>query len=82
MNTVDKMRYAVEIDLGGTFVKFSLKSEKRVIMLDDGLSIRIGSAFDYVIPESAVYADIVAVVLGNNAGCLGAVSLLFRNINY
>ena len=39
MNTVDKMRYAVGIDLGGTFVKFALVSESGDILLEDKLPI-------------------------------------------
>ena len=35
MHTVDKMRYAVGIDLGGTFVKFVLVSESGDILLED-----------------------------------------------
>lgn len=39
------------------------------------------SAFNYVMPDCARYTDVVGAVLGNNAGCLGAASLIFKNIN-
>ena len=37
--------------------------------------------FKYVMPDCAIYTDIVGASLGNKAGCLGAASLVFTNIN-
>ena len=39
------------------------------------------AAFNYVMPDCAIYTDIVGASLGNKAGCLGAASLVFTNIN-
>lgn len=39
------------------------------------------SAFSYVMPDCSKYTDIVAASLGNKAGCLGAASLAFTNLN-
>jgi glucokinase len=39
------------------------------------------ATFKYAMPDCAVNTEIVAAVLGNRAGCLGAASLVFRNIN-
>lgn len=39
------------------------------------------SAFSYVMPDCAKYTDVVGATLGNNAGCLGAASLIFKNID-
>ena len=37
------------------------------------------SAFKYAMPDCSTNTDIVAASLGNNAGCLGAASLVFNN---
>ena len=37
------------------------------------------AAFRYAMPDCAVNTDIVSASLGNNAGCLGAASLVFRD---
>lgn len=37
------------------------------------------SAFKYAMPDCSTNTDIVPASLGNNAGCLGAASLVFRN---
>lgn len=39
------------------------------------------SAFNYAMPDCTVNTDVVAAILGNNAGCLGAASLVFKNVN-
>lgn len=39
------------------------------------------SALGYAMPDCAVNTDIVGARLGNNAGCLGAASLVFKKIN-
>ena len=39
------------------------------------------AVFYYVMPDCARYTEIVGASLGNKAGCLGAASLVFRNIN-
>ncbi|NOR75776.1 MAG: ROK family protein [Draconibacterium sp.] len=39
------------------------------------------SAFSYAMPDCAEYTDVVGATLGNNAGCLGAASLIFKNID-
>ncbi len=39
------------------------------------------SAFSYAMPDCAEYTDVVGATLGNNAGCLGAASLIFNNID-
>lgn len=39
------------------------------------------SALSYAMPDCAVNTDVVAATLGNNAGCLGAASLVFKNVN-
>ena len=39
------------------------------------------TVFNYVMPDCAIYTDIVGASLGNKAGCLGAASLVFTNIN-
>ena len=36
------------------------------------------SAMAYAMPDCSPYTDIVAATLGNNAGCLGAASLIFN----
>lgn len=38
-----------------------------------------GSAFKYAMPDCSTNTDIVAASLGNNAGCLGAASLVFNH---
>jgi glucokinase len=38
------------------------------------------SAFSYVMPDCSKFTDIVGATLGNSAGCLGAASLIFKNI--
>lgn len=37
------------------------------------------SAFSYAMPDCAANTDVVSASLGNNAGCLGAASLVFRH---
>lgn len=37
------------------------------------------STFSYAMPDCATNTDVVAAILGNNAGCLGAASLVFKN---
>ncbi len=37
------------------------------------------SAMSYAMPDCAVNTDVVAATLGNQAGCLGAASLIFKN---
>jgi glucokinase len=37
------------------------------------------SAFKYAMPDCAVNTEVVAAILGNKAGCLGAASLVFKN---
>ena len=37
------------------------------------------SAFSYAMPDCASNTDVVSASLGNNAGCLGAASLVFRH---
>ncbi|MDD2474472.1 MAG: ROK family protein [Dysgonamonadaceae bacterium] len=39
-------------------------------------------AFRYAMPDCAVNTDIVSALLGNNAGCLGAASLVFKTHKY
>ena len=39
------------------------------------------SAFSYALPDCAVNTDIVGATLGNQAGCFGAASLIFKSIN-
>ncbi len=39
------------------------------------------SALSYAMSDCAEYTDIVSATLGNNAGCLGAASLIFKNID-
>jgi glucokinase len=39
------------------------------------------SALRYAMPDCAVNTDVVGAKLGNNAGCLGAASLVFKKIN-
>ncbi len=39
------------------------------------------AAFKYAMPDCAVHTDVVAAVLGNRAGCLGAASLIFKNVD-
>lgn len=39
------------------------------------------SALGYAMPDCAVNTDVVGATLGNNAGCLGAASLIFKNVN-
>jgi len=39
------------------------------------------AATRYVMPDCARYTEIVGASLGNTAGCLGAASLVFKNIN-
>ncbi len=36
------------------------------------------ATFRYAMPDCAVHTNVVAAVLGNNAGCLGAASLVFK----
>jgi len=36
------------------------------------------ATFKYAMPDCAVHTDVVAAVLGNRAGCLGAASLIFK----
>ncbi len=38
------------------------------------------SAFSYVMPDCSKFTDVVGATLGNNAGCLGAASLIFKNV--
>lgn len=38
------------------------------------------SAFSYVMPDCSRFTDIVGATLGNSAGCLGAASLIFKNV--
>jgi glucokinase len=38
------------------------------------------SAFKYAMPDCSTNTDIVAASLGNNAGCLGAASLVFKSL--
>ena len=37
--------------------------------------------FRYAMPDCAVHTDIIGATLGNNAGCMGAASLVFKNCN-
>lgn len=37
--------------------------------------------FQYAMPDCAANTDVVGAVLGNMAGCLGAASLIFKNVN-
>jgi glucokinase len=39
------------------------------------------AAISYSMPDCSSYTDVVGAVLGNNAGCLGAASLIFKNNN-
>ena len=39
------------------------------------------SALGYAMPDCSTFTDIVGATLGNNAGCLGAASLIFKNVN-
>lgn len=39
------------------------------------------SALGYAMPDCSLYTDVVGATLGNNAGCLGAASLIFKNVN-
>ncbi len=39
------------------------------------------SALGYAMSDCAVNTDVVGATLGNNAGCLGAASLIFKNVN-
>ncbi|MEI6676988.1 MAG: ROK family protein [Mariniphaga sp.] len=39
------------------------------------------STFNYAMSDCAVHTDVIAATLGNNAGCMGAASLVFRNSN-
>jgi glucokinase len=39
------------------------------------------SAFSYVMPDCSKFTDIVGATLGNSAGCLGAASLIFKNVS-
>jgi len=39
------------------------------------------SALGYAMPDCSPYTDVVGATLGNNAGCLGAASLIFKNVN-
>ena len=39
------------------------------------------SAFSYAMSDCAEFTDIVGATLGNNAGCLGAATLIFNNID-
>uniref|UniRef100_UPI003217A79C ROK family protein n=1 Tax=uncultured Draconibacterium sp. TaxID=1573823 RepID=UPI003217A79C len=39
------------------------------------------SALSYAMSDCSTNTDIVAATLGNNAGCLGAASLIFKNVN-
>jgi glucokinase len=39
------------------------------------------SAMSYAMPDCAKNTNVVAATLGNNAGCLGAASLIFKNKN-
>lgn len=38
------------------------------------------SALSYAMPDCAANTDVVAATLGNRAGCLGAASLIFKNV--
>ncbi|MDP2337043.1 MAG: ROK family protein [Bacteroidota bacterium] len=38
------------------------------------------SAFSYSMPDCSKFTDIVGATLGNSAGCLGAASLIFKNV--
>ena len=38
------------------------------------------STFKYAMPDCAANTEVVAAILGNNAGCMGAASLVFKNI--
>lgn len=38
------------------------------------------AALKYAMPDCAVHTDVVGAALGNQAGCLGAVSLIFENL--
>lgn len=38
------------------------------------------SALSYAMPDCAANTDVVAATLGNQAGCLGAASLIFKNV--
>ena len=35
----------------------------------------------YAMPDCSSFTEIVAAELGNNAGCMGAASLIFKEIN-
>lgn len=39
------------------------------------------ATFGYALPDCAANTEVVAAILGNKAGCLGAASLVFRNSN-
>jgi glucokinase len=39
------------------------------------------STFSYAMADCAVFTDVIGATLGNNAGCMGAASLVFRNCN-
>lgn len=39
------------------------------------------SALGYAMPDCSPNTDVVGATLGNNAGCLGAASLIFKNVN-
>ena len=36
--------------------------------------------FRYAMPDCAIHTDVIGATLGNNAGCMGAASLVFKNI--
>lgn len=38
------------------------------------------SALGYAMPDCSPYTDVVGATLGNSAGCLGAASLIFKNV--
>jgi glucokinase len=38
------------------------------------------SALDYAMPDCSPNTDVVGATLGNNAGCLGAASMVFKNV--
>ena len=39
------------------------------------------STFSYAMPDCSVFTDVIGATLGNNAGCMGAASLVFKNTN-
>ena len=39
------------------------------------------STFSYAMADCSVFTDVIGATLGNNAGCMGAASLVFRNCN-